>query len=183
MKAASAELEILDGNTYKLSNVYQKEKRDTVSTIKEQFINRNFTQSLEVTEKNASVIFSIDCSNDRVQCGTVTCDLAALKTLQDASVVLSLTLNMKSLQKFLPIGSVLQYGTRAQTKILNPLKDASEKFLITKFYNVENTNVNRPVNIWVIVISVMVGLVILSVIAIILQRVCTTFFLHISIIG
>ncbi|XP_058794393.1 integrin alpha-9-like [Phymastichus coffea] len=160
-------LDSLKDSHYQFKNIYKIEKRNTPLTHLE---TEKFIKTVESNEKNSSDIVLIDCFNDKVQCGTVTCDLTALKALQGATIVLSFTLNMKSLQKLLPIGSILQYSTRARAQILKPLKDESKILkLTTKFYNVRNKK--RSVDVWIIVISVIVGLVILSIITAILHQV------------
>lgn len=114
-------------------------------------------------------ILYFNCSTHNVDCYIVSCDLGALKTSQDVrKVVFKFHLNTLDFAENLPQGvEVLKFSTEAKLLVLNPKEfvfvngTRSDMNISTVFYSAPK---QEKLSLWIIILSISVGLILLLVI-------------------
>ncbi|XP_031778236.1 integrin alpha-4-like isoform X2 [Nasonia vitripennis] len=148
------------------TNVMNKKFKRSVNQWRNKSLFPNQLQKLnEYNIRNKDNTIFVDCSNEKIKCGKIKCDLIHVKSAQDiGTVTLTLTMNLEPIREIFDTETVIQFSTRAYVNIIKPSIDTNVFSVLTTLYNVKEENVNEQLNIWIILISVMVGLLILSII-------------------
>ncbi|XP_033341315.2 integrin alpha-5 [Megalopta genalis] len=125
-------------------------------------------------DSSLSDILYMNCSTSDVYCSTIVCNLNTLETLQDiGKVLIKLLLNVEKLKDTLAIDRVaLKFDTEATVHILKPAARVSingtksTMVLTTMFYN---SSKQTGLQLWIVIASVSVGLLLLIVFVAILS--------------
>lgn len=134
-------------------------------------------RKLEESETSNSVnenIIYLNCSTRDVECSVIVCDLSFLKTLEESGkVVVQFLLNVRQIEdNFANDKTVLKFGTDAFVEIVKPeIQSAvngtrSDMEIVTLFYKMPKA---QKVQLWIILLSVSVGLILLFIVVIILS--------------
>ncbi|XP_020292418.1 integrin alpha-PS3-like isoform X2 [Pseudomyrmex gracilis] len=119
----------------------------------------------------------LNCSTIGVNCATVCCNLRALKTQKDVGkLVMKLILNVTKLKDNFGLRKerkVIRFSTNAHVQIMKPANrisfaDDNDVILTTEFYS---TAKPEKLQLWVVFVSVTLGLIFLFIIIIILSMV------------
>ncbi|XP_011863449.1 PREDICTED: integrin alpha-PS3-like isoform X2 [Vollenhovia emeryi] len=131
--------------------------------------------NLTVRERN---IVYLNCSTYGVNCSTIYCDLSALRTQQNVGrLVMRLILNttrFKDTFKLSKEMKVVKFSTDAHVRIVKPANRTFEMDVrhdvnvTTEFYSVGKT---QNLQLWVVLVSVSLGLLVLCIVIIILNMV------------
>ncbi|CAL7946483.1 unnamed protein product [Xylocopa violacea] len=127
-----------------------------------------------LNESWSTNIIYMNCSTPDVNCTTIVCDLNALKTLQDiGKLVVKFLLDVDKLRdNFKNNKTILKFSTEASVEIIKP--DArvhvngtrSMIEIATMFYDSPKL---EKLQLWIIIVSVLFGLLLLLIFAIILR--------------
>ncbi|XP_029667439.1 integrin alpha-4-like isoform X1 [Formica exsecta] len=139
------------------------------TTIKSEISNDNLTES--------DIIY-LNCSTYGVNCSTVYCDLSALKTRQDiGKFAMRLIINATKLRDNFKLSDetkIVKFSTDAYVEIIRP---ANRIFSVEARRNINlttefrNTAKMQKLQLWVVLVSVSLGLILLYIIIIILSMV------------
>ncbi|XP_076636338.1 integrin alpha-8 [Colletes latitarsis] len=149
-------------------------KRDTNETNIE-FYNMENTEILQTTNDNLTDVLYMNCSNTDENCTIIECNLNALQTFQDVGkLTIKLLLNVERL-KDISVNNkvVLYFGTVASVEIIKPAVSLpingtrSTMEIVTMFYNNLET---EKLQLWIILVSVFVGLLLLIIFVVILSK-------------
>ena len=141
-----------------IKDIFLKKKYQDTSDVMNLLKFTNSTQNIQ----NNTIFF--DCLNNIIHCKTIICNLTSLKLSEDVGiVVLNMTIKLELLKKMFNTGTIIQFHTRGQVTILNPLKHIAVIQASTTFYNLKNI-IETKHNIWIILISMIIGLIILAII-------------------
>ncbi|XP_015435254.1 PREDICTED: integrin alpha-PS3-like [Dufourea novaeangliae] len=151
-----------------------KHKRDVNETRFELYNVKNIAASQLANESFINDILYMNCSTSNVYCTTIVCNLSVLKTLQDiGKVLIKLVLNVERLKDILTSNKVvLKFDTEATVEILKPAvrlpvnETRSTIQLATMFYNSPKS---EELQLWIIIASISVGLLLLIIFAMILS--------------
>ncbi|XP_076177580.1 integrin alpha-8-like isoform X2 [Ptiloglossa arizonensis] len=127
-----------------------------------------------VNENLTTDVLYMNCSSSYVNCTTIVCDLNALQTLQDiGKLLIKLVLNLEKLKDISDNnGVVLKFATEATVEIIKPairLPINGTRFtmeIVTMLYNISKT---EGLKLWIILVSVLVGLLFLFIFVAILR--------------
>ncbi|CAK9807089.1 Integrin alpha-8 [Anthophora quadrimaculata] len=135
--------------------------------------NNKAPQSLN--ESWSDHVIYMNCSMSDVNCATITCDLSALKTLQDVGKMqIKLFLNIDNMKNnFRNDKTILKFSTEASVEIIEPAvrihihESRSTMKVATMFYNSPKI---EELQLWIILISVLMGLLLLLIFGAILSK-------------
>ncbi|KAL6443318.1 hypothetical protein ACFW04_002895 [Cataglyphis niger] len=138
-------------------------------TIKSEISNDNLT----VPESD---IIYLNCSTYGVNCSTVYCDLSALKTRQDVGkLAIKLIINATKLKDNFKLSDktkIVKFSTDAYVEIIRPTNrifSVETKRNINLTTEFRNTAKTQKLQLWVVLVSVSLGLILLYIIIIILS--------------
>ncbi|KYN30945.1 Integrin alpha-PS3 [Trachymyrmex septentrionalis] len=138
--------------------------------------------NLTIQERN---IIYMNCSTYGVNCSTIYCDLNALKTQQDiGKLVIRLILNITKLKDNFKLSNemkIIKINTNAYVEIIKPanrifgMNESLRNIYVTRhninvtteFYNTTKT---QKLQLWVVLVSVSLGLILLCIVVIILNK-------------
>ncbi|XP_076245985.1 integrin alpha-9 [Calliopsis andreniformis] len=132
------------------------------------------TEMSQTVNDSLNNILYMNCSTADVNCTSIVCNLNALKTSQNiGKVSIKLRLNIDRLKDIFANNTViLKFGTQAEVKIIQPLVrlningTRSTMEITTTFYNASKT---EELQLWIIIISVSIGLLLLLIFSAILS--------------
>ncbi|KOC68174.1 Integrin alpha-9 [Habropoda laboriosa] len=151
------------------------EKRSLEKSVPLLYDGKNNKTPQSLNESWSNNIIYMNCSTPDVNCATITCDLNALKTLQNiGKMEIKLLLNVdKFKDNFKNNKAVLKFSTEASVEIIEPAVrihingTRSKMEIATMFYNSPKV---EELQLWIILISVLVGLLFLLIFAAILSK-------------
>ncbi|XP_054005734.1 integrin alpha-8-like isoform X2 [Hylaeus anthracinus] len=143
-------------------------KRDVDESSSELYDAENIRVSRTSNESLTTDVLYMNCSTSDVNCTIVVCDLNALKTLDDiGKLSVKLFLNVERLKDISDNSEVvLKFGTEATVEIIKPGArlpingTRSTIEIVTMFYNSSKT---EKLSLWIIIVSVSIGLLLLLV--------------------
>ncbi|XP_043256911.1 integrin alpha-9-like isoform X2 [Colletes gigas] len=151
------------------------QKRD-INEKNIEFYNIETTEILQTKNDNLTAdILYMNCSNTDENCTIIECNLNALQTFQDVGkLTIKLLLNVERL-KDISVNNkvVLYFGTEASVEIIKPAVSLpingtrSTMEILTIFYNNFET---EELQLWIILVSVFVGLLLLIIFVVILSK-------------
>ncbi|XP_018304279.1 integrin alpha-8 [Mycetomoellerius zeteki] len=122
-------------------------------------------------------IIYVNCSTYGVNCSTMYCDLNALKTQQDiGKLVIRLILNTTKLKdnfKLFNEMKIVKFNTDAYVEIIKPanrifgMDMRHNTNVTTEFHNTAKT---QKLQLWIVLVSVSLGLILLCIVVIILNK-------------
>ncbi|KYM88635.1 Integrin alpha-PS3 [Atta colombica] len=135
---------------------------------------KDSNSNLTIQERD---IIYVNCSTYGVNCSTIYCDLNALKTQQDiGKLVIRLILNTTKLKDNFKLSNemkIVKINTDAYVEIIKPANrifGMNERYntnVTTEFYNTMKT---QKLQLWIVVVSVLLGLILLCIVVIILNK-------------
>ncbi|XP_018399144.1 PREDICTED: integrin alpha-9-like [Cyphomyrmex costatus] len=122
-------------------------------------------------------IIYVNCSTNGVNCSTIYCDLNALKTQQDiGKLVMRLILNITKLKDNFKLSNemkIVKFNTDAYVEIIKPanrifgMDVRHNTNVTTEFHSTVKT---QKLQLWVVLVSVSLGLILLCIVVIILNK-------------
>ncbi|XP_076668792.1 integrin alpha-8-like isoform X2 [Andrena cerasifolii] len=148
-------------------------KRDVYESSIE-FDNTQAIEASQITNMSLTNVRYMNCSNSDENCTTIACDLSPLKTLQDiGKLPIKFLLNVQKLKDiFASDGEVLKFTTEASVEIIKPALrlpingTRSTMETVTIFYKAPRI---EELQLWIILVSISVGLLLLFIFAAILN--------------
>ncbi|XP_011057896.1 PREDICTED: integrin alpha-PS3-like [Acromyrmex echinatior] len=129
-----------------------------------------------LTIQERDVIY-VNCSTYGMNCSTIYCDLNALKTQQDiGKLVIRLILNTTKLKDNFKLSNemkIIKINTDAYVEIIKPanrifgMNERHNTNVTTEFYN---TTKIQKLQLWIVLVSVSLGLILLCIVVIILNK-------------
>lgn len=164
----------LFANKVQQIELHELYKRDLNESIQELYDVENVKALQALNESSTDGIVYMNCSTPEVNCTTILCNLNALKTSQDiGKIVMKLSLNIRGLKDYFKNDRiVLKFGSRARAKIIKPAirrevnGTRSAMDIVTVFYNAPKV---QELKLWIIFVSVAIGLLVLLVFIVILS--------------
>ncbi|OAD59083.1 Integrin alpha-4 [Eufriesea mexicana] len=161
-------------NKMRQDNVHAVNKRDLKESAVHSY-DGNIKSPETLNSNWTNEIIYMNCSMFNVNCMTIMCDLSLLKSLQDtARIVIKLFLDVDKLKgNFSNNRVVLKFTTEAGTEIIKPavrlhVNDTRSMVeVVTMFYNIPKM---EELQLWIVLVSVLVGLLLLSIFVIILNK-------------
>lgn len=162
-------------NSMKLNTVNDSSENDiSYDKQSEYYDEGNIKTSQTVNDSLINNIFYMNCSTNDVNCTIITCDLNALKTLQDiGKVPIKFLLYINKLKDIFEKDTViLKFGTQASVEVIKPAVrltvngTRATMEIQTMFYNVPKT---EEIQLWIILVSISIGLLLLLIFATILS--------------
>ncbi|XP_011255360.1 integrin alpha-9 [Camponotus floridanus] len=143
----------------------------SAKTVKSEVLNDN------LTVRESDIIY-LNCSTYGINCSTVYCDLSALKTRQDVGkLAMKLILNATKLKdnfKLLDETKIVKFSTDAYVEIIRPV---NRIFNVVAIHNINlttefhNTAKMQKLQLWVVFVSVSLGLILLYIVIIMLSMI------------
>ncbi|KAG5330741.1 ITA9 protein, partial [Acromyrmex charruanus] len=135
---------------------------------------KDSNDNLTIQERD---IIYVNCSTYGMNCSTIYCDLNALKTQQDiGKLVIRLILNTTKLKDNFKLSNemkIVKINTDAYVEIIKPanrifgMNERHNTNITTEFYNTTKT---QKLQLWVVLVSVSLGLILLCIVVIILNK-------------
>ncbi|KAG5327232.1 ITA3 protein, partial [Pseudoatta argentina] len=135
---------------------------------------KDSNDNLTIQERD---IIYVNCSSYGMNCSTIYCDLNALKTQQDiGKLVIRLILNTTKLKDNFKLSNemkIVKINTDAYVEIIKPanrifgMNERHNTNITTEFYNTTKT---QKLQLWVVLVSVSLGLILLCIVVIILNK-------------